>query len=150
MSKPLLRAEGIIYNKEFTKVLVQCDSEESFFRFPGGSVEFGETASEAIARELIEEFDLATIVGALAVVNESIIEYDGKQIHNCTLLHWCRLQDDKDILEFKWHKEHQGIKLTWKSMDELRAKPLYPEGILEIVYKRNTDEQRHLINRKIY
>ena len=42
MAKPLLRAEGIIYDKDFTRILVQCDKEESFFRFPGGGVEFGE------------------------------------------------------------------------------------------------------------
>jgi 8-oxo-dGTP diphosphatase len=150
MSKPLLRAEGIIYNNEFTRILVQCDKEESFYRFPGGGVEFGETASEAIARELIEEFDLSINVGTLALVNESIVEYDGRQRHDCNLLHWCTLHDDIDILEFKWHKEHEGIKLIWKSLDELRTKPLYPEGVFEIIDRKNTNEQKHIIIRKKY
>ncbi|MEK4512098.1 hypothetical protein [Paenibacillus sp. FSL K6-2524] len=48
MKKPLVRAEGIVSNDDFTKFLVQCDSEESFYRFPGGGVEFGETTAEAI------------------------------------------------------------------------------------------------------
>ncbi|WP_408635366.1 NUDIX domain-containing protein [Paenibacillus selenitireducens] len=69
MTKPLLRAEGIIYDKDFRRFLVQCDREESFYRFPGGAVKFGETAGEAISRELIEEFDLSIIVETLAVVS---------------------------------------------------------------------------------
>ncbi|BCG60801.1 hypothetical protein PUR_42260 [Paenibacillus sp. URB8-2] len=63
MPKPLQRAEGIICNHEFTRFLVQCDTDESFYRFPGGSIEFGETASEAIVRELLEGFDLTVSVG---------------------------------------------------------------------------------------
>jgi 8-oxo-dGTP diphosphatase len=48
LNRPLLRAEAIIIRKDGLAVLVQCDLEESFYRFPGGSVEFGETAAEAI------------------------------------------------------------------------------------------------------
>src|SRR4051794_11701299 len=77
LDRPLLRAEGIIVRKDGLAVLVQCDSEESFYRFPGGGVEFGEAAAEAIKRELIEEFDLQAEIGALACLNESIVEYDG-------------------------------------------------------------------------
>lgn len=150
MAKPLLRAEGIIYDKDFARILVQCDKEESFFRFPGGGVEFGETACEAIARELIEEFDLTVWVGPLALVNESIVEYDGIQRHDCTLLHWCRLRDDGDILEWKRHKEHDGIKLIWKTIGELETKPLYPEGALEVIEKKDTNKQHHLVVRKTY
>jgi 8-oxo-dGTP diphosphatase len=94
MSKPSLRAEGIICTDDFSRVLVQCDKEESFYRFPGGSIEFGETAAEAIIRELIEEFDLEVEVNTLALINESIVEYDGKKRHDCTLLHWCELKVD--------------------------------------------------------
>lgn len=42
--------------------------------FPGGSIEFGETAKEAIVRELMEESDLKIDVQELAVVNEHIFE----------------------------------------------------------------------------
>lgn len=87
MNVPLLRAEGIIVNEDKTEILVQCDFDESFYRLPGGSIEFGETAGEAIKRELIEEFDLALNIGQLACISESIIQYDGKRRHDCTLIH---------------------------------------------------------------
>lgn len=150
MSKPLLRAEGLICNDDFTRVLVQCDEEESFYRFPGGTIEFGETAAEAIMRELIEEFDLEVEVNTLALINESIIEYDGKQRHDCTLIHWCELKGENDVDNSLLHKEQEGIKLTWKSLIELSMKPVYPEGILKTIEYVDMNRIQHSIIRKKY
>lgn len=93
MNRPLLRAEVIIKSNDGNSVLVQCDNGETYYRFPGGSVEFGETAVEAINRELIEEFKLHANTGSLACLNESIVEYDGKRRHDCTILHWGSIDD---------------------------------------------------------
>lgn len=46
MKSPRLRAEVMILNEDHSKVLVQCDLSETFYRFPGGSIEFGETAKK--------------------------------------------------------------------------------------------------------
>ena len=100
MTKPLVRAEGIVSNDDFTKFLVQCDSEESFYRIPGGGVEFGETAAEAIQREFIEEFELYVNVGELAIANESLLEYDGAKRHNVNLLYWCKLENTHNPFEY--------------------------------------------------
>lgn len=88
MIRPRLRAEVMIVNDEHSKVLVQCDENESFYRFPGGSIEFGETSKEAIIRELIEESDLKVDVQELAIVNEHIFEWGNENGHHCTLIHW--------------------------------------------------------------
>ena len=148
MNKPLLRAEGLITNEDKTKILVQCDLEESFYRLPGGSVEFGETAAAAIQRELIEEFDLQATIGELACVDESIIEYDGKEAHQCTLIHWCsvELKDTQDDLI---HNEHPEVKLTWRTIDQLVRKPVYPEGILDVAAS-NSSNVIHLVIQKAY
>lgn len=148
MNKPLLRAEGIISNEEKTKFLVQCDLDESFYRFPGGSIEFGETASDAIKRELIEEFDLKSNIGELACVNESIVEYDGKKRHDCTLIHWCSV-DIKDIQGNLMHKERPEVKLIWRTLNQLKNKPTYPEGILDVIAS-NKNHITHILIKKIY
>ncbi|ALC85271.1 DNA mismatch repair protein MutT [Bacillus sp. FJAT-22090] len=148
MNKPLLRAEGIISNEEKTKFLVQCDLEESFYRFPGGSIEFGETASDAIKRELIEEFDLKSKVGELACVNESIVEYDGKKRHDCTLIHWCSVVF-KDIQGNLMHKERPEVKLIWRTLNQLKNRPTYPEGILDVIAS-NKNHITHILIEKIY
>ncbi|UVI33090.1 NUDIX domain-containing protein [Paenibacillus spongiae] len=145
MGKPLLRAEGIIVDDRNMKVLVQCDAEESFYRFPGGAVEFRETAAHAIIRELMEEFDLPVEVGRLAVVNESIVEYDGIQRHDCTLLHWCSLIDEWEDTDAIWHSEHPDIKLVWRTFEQLESRPVYPEGIVDTISKVRPNTIDHLV-----
>lgn len=144
---PQLKAQAIITNEEKTKVLVQCDIKETFYRFPGGSIEFGETASYAIRRELIEEFDLRVEVNSLAIVNENIVEIEGKKHHQCTLLHWCTLLDN--FKGSRYHKEHSDIILTWRTVEELKLKPTYPEGTADIIASQRNGI-RHLVIQKKY
>ncbi|MGV3287291.1 NUDIX domain-containing protein [Bacillus wiedmannii] len=106
MKNPKLRAEVMILNEDHSKVPVQCDLSETFYRFPGGSIKFGETAKEAIMRELMEEYDLK--IDVQEVVTNEIR-----------------------------HKEHEDIILIWKSIDELKEKPAYPEGIVSYLEKNN-------------
>ena len=79
MKSPRLRTEVMILNEDHSKVLVQCDENELFYRFPGGSIELGETAQEAIMRELMEEYDLKVDVQELAIVSEHIFEWNNKK-----------------------------------------------------------------------
>jgi 8-oxo-dGTP diphosphatase len=148
LKRPLLRAEAIIIRKDGLAVLVQCDKEESFYRFPGGSIEFGETAVEAINRELIEEFDLQSDIGSLACLNESIVEYDGKKRHDCTILHWGSI-NDAQIQETLIHNEREEIKLAWRTFEQLKQKQLFPEGILDFLLDR-VETVSHLVIRKSY
>lgn len=148
MLRPLLRAEAIILNNDKTKVLVQCDLQESFYRLPGGSVEYCETAGKAIKREMLEEYDLHIIVGEIACINENIIEYEGEKIHNCTLIHWSSITNT--IEDFLLHKEKpHEVKLTWRTIEELMLKPTYPEGIIDIIAS-DKKEIVHILREKIY
>ncbi|CAM4252223.1 NUDIX domain-containing protein [Bacillus wiedmannii] len=137
MKSPRLRAEVMILNEDHSKVLVQCDENESFYRFPGGSIEFGETAKEAIIRELMEEYDLKIDVQELAVVNEHIFEWDNEKGHHCTLIHR-GIVKERVINEIR-HKEYEDIILIWKSINELKERATYPEGIVSYLEenKRN-------------
>ncbi|MGE6540980.1 NUDIX domain-containing protein [Bacillus luti] len=144
MIRPRLRAEVMIVNKEHTKILVQCDENESFYRFPGGSIEFGETAQEAIIRELLEEYDLEIFVQQLAVVNEHIFTWNNEKGHHCTLMHWGAVREI--VTNAIRHKEHEDIILTWKSLDELKEKPVYPIGILNYLEENNRNIVHFILN----
>ncbi|MDA2382200.1 NUDIX domain-containing protein [Bacillus cereus] len=135
MKMAKLRAEAMILNEDHSKVLVQCDLRETFYRFPGGSIEFGETAKEAIIRELMEEYDLKIDVQELAVVNEYIFEWNKEKGHHSTLIHWGTVEEI--ITNIIRHKEHEDIILIWKSLDELKEKPTYPEGIVSYLEEKN-------------
>ncbi|WP_243522102.1 NUDIX domain-containing protein [Bacillus pseudomycoides] len=147
MKRPLLRAEAIIIDEEHSKVLVQCDNQETFYRFPGGSIEFGESACETIIRELLEEYDLQIRVEEFAMVNEHIFEVDGESHHQCTLFHWCK--PIKSISEVLFHKEHEKIILIWKSIQELKDKPTYPEEIVSLIEQKGSSV-KHILTKSTY
>ncbi|MGH1283947.1 NUDIX domain-containing protein [Bacillus toyonensis] len=145
MIRPHLRAEVMIVNDEHSKVLVQCDENESFYRFPGGSIEFGETSKDAIIRELIEEYDLKVDVHELAIVNEHIFEWNNEKGHHCTLLiHWGTAQEV--VTNEIRHKEHEDIILIWKRIEELKEKPTYPEGIISYLEEDNRNIVQFISN----
>ncbi|WP_186323262.1 NUDIX domain-containing protein [Bacillus nitratireducens] len=140
MKIPKLRAEAMILNEDHSKVLVQCDLSETFYRFPGGSIEFGETTKEAIMRELMEEYDLKIDVQELAVVNEHIFEWNNEKGHHGTLIHWGTVKE-RVTNEIR-HKEHEDIILIWKSIEQLKNKPTYPDGIVSYL----EDNKRNIVH----
>ncbi|WP_170839720.1 NUDIX domain-containing protein [Lihuaxuella thermophila] len=117
------------------KVLVQCDMKESFYRFPGGSVEFSESAASAIQRECMEEYNLKIEVGELVAVAERLVEFDGQVHHSVTLFHKATLNDEDCKRECYRHKGYSHVQMLWKTFSESRKRPLYPEGILEHLQK---------------
>jgi len=143
--KPQLRAESIIQRIKAVQCqfLVQCSDDESFYRFPGGSVEFGETSVQTLERELFEEYSLNIDVGKLKVVSERLISFNGIDLHQITLLHFAKLIDDGFTL--LRHKEHSDVKIVWRTFEELCSKPVFPPGILEILTD-SSDTVLHLIN----
>ena len=54
----IYKAGGILIKDR--KLLVERSQEKEFFIAPGGSIENGETARQALARELFEEFSIIT------------------------------------------------------------------------------------------
>lgn len=111
--------------------LVQCADEADFYRFPGGAVEFGETAAQTIAREMQEEYGLAVEVGELWMVNENFFTHEGQTGHSVSLLHYCTCESAVNLVELR-HQEHDNIRLVWRCEQELRESGrLMPEGIAE-------------------
>ncbi|OPH56971.1 hypothetical protein BC351_26540 [Paenibacillus ferrarius] len=96
----------------------------------------------------MRKFDLQSEIGSLACLNESIVEYDGKKRHDCTILHWGAI-NDAQIQETLNHNEREEIKLTWRTFEQLKQKPLYPEGILDFLLDRIVTVS-HLVIRKSY
>lgn len=76
-------------------------------------------------------------VGELAIVNESLLEYDGAKRHNVILLYWCKLENTHNPFEYLWHREHE-------------SRPLYPEGVFDILLTKNVKKKHYLIISKSY
>jgi ADP-ribose pyrophosphatase YjhB (NUDIX family) len=79
----LLQNNGrILVSKGFDKV-----KQQVFYRLLGGSVEFGETAEQAVRRELLEEVDSEIADLKLIDVIENIYFYQGIQGHEIDYLY---------------------------------------------------------------
>lgn len=68
---------AIIVNEEGCLFLAQrgpkAKNEQGLWEFPGGSVEFGETLTEALQREMFEEYGIEVSVGELVDVVDHIL-----------------------------------------------------------------------------
>jgi 8-oxo-dGTP pyrophosphatase MutT (NUDIX family) len=98
-------------------VLVHRATHETFWTFPGGRAEIGETSEETIAREMVEELGVAVEVGRLLWIVENFFHYEGRDWHELgfyyrmevpsafpfkpdEIIH--RVRDGNSDLEFKW------------------------------------------------
>ena len=78
----LVRA--IVYNNG--KILVCKKVGREYYFFPGGHVEFGESAEEALKRELKEELGLSLKQSSFIGGSEHLFTEDGKKHHEINLV----------------------------------------------------------------
>jgi len=113
---------------------------QRFFRPPGGAIEFGEHAVDAVRREFREELNAELSDERLATVIENVFSYEGQLHHEVVFVFDAQFRDpgmyeraDVEILE-------PAVRTTasWKSLRELGAgdTPLYPEGLSEFLAGR--------------
>ena len=74
----MYRAGGIAVHEE--RLLVEKNLEHGFCFAPGGRVEFGENAVDALAREIKEELGEEVTVGRLVVVRGQPVRVGWRQI----------------------------------------------------------------------
>jgi ADP-ribose pyrophosphatase YjhB (NUDIX family) len=114
--------------------------KETFYRPPGGAIEFGERSRESIVREIREEMEAEikdlTYIGMI----ENIFVYDGKPGHEIVLVYEANFFDSRlyEVESVKCRDNGDWIVATWKPMAQFRAGkfPLYPEGLLDLLDRK--------------
>lgn len=128
--------------------LTNPETGETFYRPPGGGIEFGESSAEAVVREFREEMGLAvTPRGYLGTV-ENRFEFDGRAAHELAVVHEVAFDDasvyDRAVIDGVDAGGTVTYEATWEPLDQLVAgdQPLYPEGIERVLRGETT----HLIS----
>ena len=67
------------------RMLVEQDVRHGFCFVPGGRVEYGENAVEALARELNEELGEEATIGRLVLVADNLFQLDGNWFQEVSL-----------------------------------------------------------------
>ena len=101
---------------------------KDWWEFPGGKLEEGETAEEALIREIREELRAEVEVGSLF----STVEYDYPKFHLVMYCYLCRLATDEVELV-----EHEAA--CWLGKKDIRAVRWLPSDI-EVVDKLVSEE----------
>ena len=72
--------------KQRGKILVCWHKEKKYYFFPGGHIDFGETAEKALLRELKEELDIVVRKLSFIGIVENIYKERGEKHHEINLV----------------------------------------------------------------
>jgi ADP-ribose pyrophosphatase YjhB (NUDIX family) len=117
---------------------------QSFYRPPGGGVEFGESSRDAVVREMQEEFAALVEPSRLWGATENIFTFMGNPGHEIVFLWECRFVDERFYAEDEIiiaDDNNNRAPAHWIDPDDLavRGIPIYPDGLPDIIKQRNTD-----------
>ncbi len=112
------------------KILMVGNRRNDYLYSVGGRIQFGETAEEAVVREVLEETDVKTEIDRLGFVHENYFYGDapvnlGKLIYEISLFFYMKVPSDFAPSSERFAETHGKEYLKWVSLDE--NVKMYPE-----------------------
>ncbi|HFC11436.1 MAG TPA: NUDIX domain-containing protein [Anaerolineae bacterium] len=135
--RPLALAIFLHQNHILVAKFTDPHTGQTFYRPLGGGIEFGETAAQALRREIREE--LAAEIEALeyAATLENIFIYNGQRGHEIVQLYRARFSDPRWYdLQKELSAAEEGVQLVWMPLaafGKATDDPLYPDGLLGLL-----------------
>jgi 8-oxo-dGTP diphosphatase len=99
-----------------------CEPNIGLWSFPGGSIEPGETARQAIEREVLEETSLVIEAGEVAGVHD-VISRDGEAL----LFHYVIINFHARVLSGELKASSDAADAGWFTLDEVANLPTTPQ-----------------------
>ena len=117
------------------RLLVEHNVRHGFCFVPGGRVEYGENAVQALSRELDEEFGGNVRVGRLVIVSDILFELDGIRYQEAGLYFLMEFDPGHYIIgrEGKFEAEEPNLVYQWLPLNELEEVELFPRFLRELV-----------------
>ena len=118
------------------RLLVEHNVKHGFCFVPGGRVEYGENAVQALSRELDEEFGGSVQIGRLVIVSDDLFELDGIRYQEAGLYFLMEFDPGHPVLgrEGRFEAEEPNLVYEWLPLDRLEEAELFPRFLRELVH----------------
>lgn len=116
-------------------LLCRGKGNENWF-FPGGHIEEGESAPEALMREIQEELGEESEVKRFLGASENKFRYNGSATHEINLIFEVALISDGGRVSQENHLE-----FAWFTREELRDAIVFPASLRDAVLAMHTKEK---------
>lgn len=81
-----IRVAGILISDDGVLLIAHKKNNDVYWLLPGGGVDYGESLSEALEREFLEELNIDITVNDLALISDSIDPSGGRHVVNICFL----------------------------------------------------------------
>lgn len=131
-------AKAVIIHNEHVLLTKNEDDRGSFYLFPGGGQEHGESLHEAVRRECIEEIGQEVIVNDLLYVREYIgknhqfAEWDS-DVHQVEFYFSCELKEQAADIANGINPDEMQIGVEWVKFSDLEHIRVYPQILAPIL-----------------
>ncbi|MFT3952359.1 MAG: NUDIX domain-containing protein [Oscillospiraceae bacterium] len=122
-----VRAAGLLTRGG--KLLVQCDGDE--YALPGGTVQFGETAQEAVVREFAEETGLTVTCGRLFKTEEAFWRWGERNVQTLGFYYELSEPAGECVQTPAVLLDNARVTLEWVALEDLHSLKLYPTWLRE-------------------
>ncbi len=137
---------GAIIMKD-SKILMVGNERADYLYSVGGRIKFGETAEEAVRREVFEETGVKMEIDRLGFVHENYFYGDapsnlGKLIYEISFFFYMKVPSDFAPISESFTEDNSKEHLKWVSLDENIK--MYPE-FFRTELKNRADTVKHFI-----
>ncbi len=141
---------GAIIMKDDEFLMVENERDEHMYSV-GGRIKFGETAEEAIVREVFEETGVKMEVDRLAFVHENFFPGDtlvkkGNIVHEISFFFYMKVPEDFEPVCMSFTEDDVKEHLVWIKADH--PKKYYPE-FFKTELKNPSAGVKHFVTRDI-